>query len=429
MDNHRLTGTVQSGGTSDIRPLAGVAVTGYDATAGAPRVVGTATTDANGRFSFDHEPDPGADGVLYAVARVADQVVLATVIGPVIRGPITINELTTVAAGFSMAQFTVNGAISGDPFALRIAAGMNDNLVATDTGESSSVMLASPNADETNSLRSTRALANLIAGCVRGEPGALGAVLSLTTPPGGTEPGDTFQAIVSIALNPANNVGGIYTQAKALEIYTPALDLYAPSGNPVDAWTIAVKVNDSGDDAYLFGGPANIAFDQNGYAWVANNVVQGTPNSASCIMVLKPNGMPATGENGEPRSPVFGGGIFGVGFGISIARDTGHVWIGNFGWGDPDTQYPVDGTVSELNAAGQPVSPQQGYTGSTNRVQATAVDAGGNVWLASFGNNTLVVFPGGDAATAIVYPDEPGPATPVGTFGIAPEKAVTAWVT
>ena len=43
---------------------------------------------------------------------------------------------------------------------------MNDNIVASATGESSPVLLSSPNADQTNSLRSTRSLANLLAACV-----------------------------------------------------------------------------------------------------------------------------------------------------------------------------------------------------------------------------------------------------------------------
>lgn len=427
MDSHRLVGSVHSGGTSDIRPLDGVTVTVYEATASGAHARGTGGTHSGGRFTIDYPFDPASGGVLYATAEVNGSVVLAAVIGPAPAAEIVINELTTVAAGFAMAQFTVRGVISGDSFALGIAAGMNRNLVDVATGTSSPVMLRSPNADETNSLRSTRALANLLAGCVRGVPNALNTVLSLTTPPIGERPVNTFQAIVNIARNPGNNVDDIYVQAKVLQIYTPALEIPAPSGNPVDAWTIAVKVNDSGIDSYLFGGPANIAFDRNGYAWVANNVVQGTPNSASCIMVLRPDGTPADGENGEPRSPVFGGGIFGVGFGVAIGPD-GRVWLGNFGWGDPDTQYPVNGTVTELNAKGQPLSPQQGYTGSTDRVQGVAVDSGGNVWLASFGNNALTVFPEGRPHTAYTHVDTFGDEPLIGTFGVTPSGPGEAWV-
>src|SRR6185369_3450928 len=54
---------------------------------------------------------------------------------------ITINELTTVAAAFSMAQFTQNGVIGGDAFGLQIASLMNDNLVQKNSGTPSDVLM------------------------------------------------------------------------------------------------------------------------------------------------------------------------------------------------------------------------------------------------------------------------------------------------
>ncbi|HEU4557890.1 MAG TPA: hypothetical protein VFS20_08580 [Longimicrobium sp.] len=427
MDTHLLAGTVQSGGTSTVTPLKDAKVTLYDATDGTPVTIGTAKTDGHGQFSI-HNPDPVAETIYYATADLGDGVLMATIIGPEIRGNIVINELTTVAAAFAMAQFTAKSVISGNAFGLRIAAGMAENLVLPLTGESSEVMLNSPNGDETNSLRSTRALANLIVPSVRREPGAFKTLQGLTAV-NGQLPADTFQALVNIARNPATNVAEIWRQARTADAYQPALEPLAdrPEESPLDAWTLAVKVNDSGDIDHMFGGPANIAWDRNGYAWVANNVKQGTPNSARCIMVLKPNGKPADGENGTPKSPVFGGGIKGVGFGVTVAPN-GHVWVGNFGWGT-EIHYPYEGTVSEFTATGEPVSPPLGYGGGTDRVQGTVADADGNLWLASFGNNALVVFRGGNPDDALIYPDTIGTAGPVGTFGIAPAEAGTAWVT
>jgi len=49
--------------------------------------------------------------------------------------------------------------------------------------------------------------------------------------------------------------------------------------------------------------------------------------------------------------------------------------------------------------------------------------------MASFGNNSVVVFRGGNPDDAIIYPDANGPATPVGPFGVAVVKAGEAWVT
>ena len=80
-----------------------------------------------------------------------------------------------------MAQFYRTGVISGDSSGSRIAAEMNDNLVDVRTGVSSQVLLSSPNADETNSLRMTRTLANLLVACVNSHA-ATAALLSLTVP-------------------------------------------------------------------------------------------------------------------------------------------------------------------------------------------------------------------------------------------------------
>lgn len=415
MDNQVFAGTVQSGGEGTPTPLAGVPVTLYAATPGAPAVAGKGMTDADGRFSITTIP-ASTDGIYYATAVVSGGAVLVAVVGPQIQGEVVINELTTVAAAFSMAQFTDGASITGNAFGLRIAAGMNSNLVDTGTGAPSQVLLDAPNADQTNALRSTRSLANLAAACVRGMDGIQTRLMQLATAPGQAAPGDTFRALLSIARNPANNARALFTLSQGVPtVYSPPL-FSAP-----DAWTLAVKVNDSGDDAYLFGGPANIAFDRNGYAWIANNVVQGTPNSGTFIMVLQPDGKPADGQNGMPKSPVFGGGLKGPGWGVTVAPN-GNVWVGNFGWG-PESEMPVNGTVSEFAPDGTPLSGDDGYGGGgLDRAQAVVADRDGNLWMASFGSGDVVVFPGGDPGQAQSLPSGSYP------FGIAFDGAGNAWV-
>jgi hypothetical protein len=103
---------------------------------------------------------------------------------------VAINELTTVAASYSMAQFDKTGVISGNSFGLQIAAGMNDNIVTIATGESSPVLTNSPNADQSNSLRSTRSLANLLAACVH-DRSVTGRFLARAKQPRGPAPRTT----------------------------------------------------------------------------------------------------------------------------------------------------------------------------------------------------------------------------------------------
>jgi hypothetical protein len=199
-----------------------------------------------------------------------------------------------------------------------------------------------------------------------------------------------------------------------------------------DAWTLTVKVNDSGSNEMMFGGPGNIAFDDRGYAWISNNVIQGTPNSCQFAIVLKPNGKPADGtastpwddQDGLPKSPLRGGGLLGGGFGVTIGEH-GHVWFGNFGWGTED-HWPADGGVSLFNPAGDPRSPDpEGFIGGTWRVQATVSDEHNNIWNASFGNGEVVVFPKGDPRHPLSAPVEEG----YFPFGIAIAADGSAWVT
>jgi sugar lactone lactonase YvrE len=412
-----LTGVVHSGGTAAARPLAGDKGTLYEATAASPLALDQATTDPAGTFVVD-APTSESEGVFYVTADVGRGVELVAVLGKRLPPSSTINELTTVAAGYSMAQFTGADGISGDDFALRIAAGMNDNIVETSTGTSSQVLLSSPNADETNSLRSTRSLANLLAAGVV-DRGVTASFLALTKPLTGSPPPSTFKALADLARNPGQNVQQLYRLSQRAAAYAPALE-----GQP-DAWTVVVKVNDSGSDEQkkLIGGPGNLAFDARGYAWVTNNVVQGTTGSSTYVVVLRPDGRPAEGTNGTPSSPLGGGGILGTGFGVTIGGDDS-AWFGNFGWGGVNPVPGVDGSVSQFSSAGAPLSGPNGYLGEPDRVQGMATDADGNVWMASFGDNSVYVFPGGDPSKAVRYPEPPGSQP----FDVAIAPDGSAWV-
>src|SRR4029450_940013 len=252
-----------------------------------------ATTDASGGFAIRY-PKSRSSSIFYVSPDLGGGVEFVTVLGPNLPASTTINELTTVAATYSMAQFYRTGVISGNSFGLQIAAGMNDNIVTSATGESSSVLLSSPNADQTNSLRSTRSLANLLAACVH-DPAVTASLFALTKTPSGLPPHSTPEALANLARNPGQNVNGIYLLTQLSNVYAP------PLVSVPDAWTVTVKVNDSGDDATLIGGPGNLAFDTRGYAWVTNNVDQGKTTSSHAVIALKPNGRPADGTTAPTR--------------------------------------------------------------------------------------------------------------------------------
>jgi hypothetical protein len=417
---YSLNGVVQTGGTGSSQPIANVNVTLFEATDAQPTVLGQATTNTSGQFTIT-SPENTSSSIFYMSADIGGGVEFVAVLGPNLPVSVTINELTTVAASYSMAQFLETGVISGNSFGLQLAAGMNDNIVAVATGDSSAVLLNSPNADQTNSLRSTRSLANLLAACVQNRR-VTRDFFHLTKPARGGVPKNTAEALANLARGPGQNVEPIYALTLLQDLYDP------PVTSVPDAWTVTVKVNDTGNDDFLFGGPGNLAFDSRGYAWILNNVVQGTPNSCRFNVVLKPNGQPADGSNGTPTSPLMGGGILGGGFGVTIDR-LGSVWLGNFGWGqcsdcDPTPHPPGNGSVSQFDLSGTAISGPEGYYDGTLMVQGMASDAAGNIWISSFGNDSVYVFRHGDHHRSVGYPQYRGS----GPFDVAVASTGSVWV-
>jgi hypothetical protein len=415
-----LNGTVQTGGTCSTQPLAHVRVRLFEATTAQPTVLGQTTTDAAGRFAIQVSKNTSSS-IFYVSADVGGGVEFLTVLGTSLPATVTINELTTVAASYSMAQFYKTNVISGNSFGLQIAAGMNENIVTPVTGDSSFVLLSSPNADQSNSLRSTRSLANLLAACVN-DQSVTDGFLALATPPRSPAPQTTAQALADVTRNPWQNVSAIYSLTQLSDSYGSALERMP------DAWTVTVKVNDTGDDTNLFAGLGNLTFDSRGYAWITNNVNHGTPKSSNFMVVLKPNGQPSDGTNGTPLSPVTGGGLLGGGFGITIDPQ-GSVWVSNFGWGHRHcaTCFPTpdgNGSVSEFTASGIAISPSAGYQGGPVRVQGMAADASGNIWIASYGTDSVYVFLGGDPNQSIFYQQYSGSQP----FGLVLAADGTAWV-
>jgi len=410
-----------------------VAITLYEATEFAPVALATTRTGSDGLFHLETGRATSAS-ILFLSAAVTDQVRLVTVLGETLPQVATINEMTSVAASYAMAQFLRSGQIAGDAFRLRIAAMMSANIANPVTGEISAVLSSPPNADQTNSLRLTRSLANLLNLCAV-SPSYAKALLPLLTDERGQVPADTAIGLANLARNPAVDPDLLYLLSSLRQGYAPALS-QAP-----DQWSITVKLNNTGQSDIPFGGVANVDWDSYGYAWVANNVTQGTPNSTKYNVVLRPDGKPADGTGGEPVSPFASGGLLGVGWGVSVDQKD-RVWFGNFGWGSPkDLYYPSQtagspsgagtGSVSTFDAAdGSPLS-DVGYFGPY-RVQAIEPDDRGNIWMASLGDTNVAggsgvwVFRNGnpdDSVSAVVdWEDAP--------FGVAPIPGqAAAWVT
>jgi hypothetical protein len=166
------------------------------ATRGVAQQLSVATTGVAGGFSLDLPAAVAADDVLYITAShgrvdgrpLPPTVELATALDDIRSGPVVVNELTTVAAGYSLAQFAANGAVGGVNPGLRNAATMLRNFVDMSTGREPRFLRQAPNGSETETLSSFNSLASIIAGCVAGANDCAAFLTAATDAWGGDRP-------------------------------------------------------------------------------------------------------------------------------------------------------------------------------------------------------------------------------------------------
>jgi RHS repeat-associated protein len=140
---------------------------------------------------------------------------------------VNVNELTTVAAAWALLRYAT---VSTSSFAsssdnsqgLQAAATYANNLVsgffATVNGTAYNGALNVP-------VATINTVGDILAECVNSGPGAPACtqLLAAATPPGGTAPGDTFQAALDIALNPSQNVSNLFYLVPANAPFEPTL--------------------------------------------------------------------------------------------------------------------------------------------------------------------------------------------------------------
>jgi hypothetical protein len=380
-----LSGAVMSGRLGS----SGAAVTLYATGAGrGPSVLGRAVTRRNGTFTLAYDPRLRRGAVTYVLARRGGVVRLATALGAS-RLPrrIVVNERTTVAAGFALAQFISRGGISGKSPGLQNASAMVRDLVDPRTGQLSRVLSVAPNGNQTSTMREVNSLANMAVGCARSDCARLER---LARPRGGSLPAGGLDAFADIARNPGHNVGRLFSLARAgATPYRPAL---RPTERP-DAWTLALRFF---GDGRTMNGPGNMAIDARGNVWATDNYTfSRDPTAQVCggkfLLEFNPTGQYVRG------SPFTGGGAAGAGFGITL-DPRGNVWIGNFGFEAENCAHKSShDSVSEFTSRGKPLSPSGGFTqGDVQWPQGTVADRQGNIWMANCANNTVTRYAGGN---------------------------------
>ncbi len=396
-----LRGKVASKG----KTLASVPVTLYRAgkASSGPTRLAESRTGQDGGFKLNYRAPRRPVAVLYLIAGHGAVVRLAAVLGtPRFPRRAVVNEHTTVAAGYALAEFLRSSKrIAGSSPGLQNAASMAADLANVPTGHLGWLLRRTPNGDQTSTLQAFNSLSNMLPQCARSTRHC-SQLFRLATPLGGSTPRGTLEAVADIARNPEDHVQGLFKLANSAPApYGPALG----SGERPDGWTLALRFD--GDGTSL-DGPGNLAIDKRGNLWVNNNYNYGAdPHVPQCasneLFKFKPDGQFAG------RSPFTGGGLSGAGFGITVAPN-GHVWVGNYGFqGVGCTDPPPRNSVSEFTASGNPLSPPAtdtfggGYTaGQLDQPQATVADRAGNIWVANCGNGTVSKYPQGDPSRAIV---------------------------
>jgi len=378
-----LTGTVLTNSAA----ASGVTVTVYAAGTSSATTLGSAVTSSTGAFTVTYTPP--AAGLVYAMTQDASgRRREMAVVGPpsALAAKVVINERTTVAAAFALAQFFHGSAIYGAQPGLGNAGATALNLADPVSGKLSSVLANSPNGNASATLPTFNTLANVVLSCTRGTSADCARLLKAAKVPGQSAPTNTVTAIAGIARNPTTNPKGLFRLAATKKNYTVAL-----SKAPV-SWLIGLVYTAGG-----FNAPGYIAFDAAGNSWTGNNFAPGgTSGVGAGVTALSPTGTPLFG------GLILGGGLQGVGWGGAVAPN-GNIWIANYG-GD---------SMSLLGPGGQILSPAEGYRVAGqpdptadpvipgfSKPQGVAVGADGTVWIANFGNSTVTTYPQGNPALA-----------------------------
>ncbi|WP_435218102.1 NHL repeat-containing protein [Streptomyces sp. bgisy034] len=420
---------------SGSRPIAAAEVTLFqagDRLGARARPLARTHTDTDGRFRLSYRAPTDPDAVLYLAAETGPAgpghprtvhrvrpVRLVAMLGTGRRtGEVVLNERTTVAAGFAMAQFTRQGEVAGRSPGLQNAAAVSHNLADITSGRAARTLGTAPNGNQTSTLRAFNTLADILSGCTAGQ--TCRSLFDLAGHPGAPAPRETFQAVADIARLPGNHVTELFALADGRSTYRPRLTT-AP-----DAWTLALRYVGNGRE---LDGPGNVAFDAQGTAWIGNNYVfNPDPRQSVCgsriLSRLTPTG------HDVPGSPYRGGGLYGVGFGTAV-DPKGHVWAANFGF--QGTGCPLDASrlyrsVSQFTADGRPLSPPQGWRqGDIVQPQGIVSDRQGNIWVANCGGRSVTRIPDGNPRRARNI--APRGDSLIKPFGITVDTRGRAWVT
>lgn len=414
-----LLGTVSANGD----PVRGATVRLMVAGAapGTATQLASVVTDRKGGFRLSAPADLDPTAVLYATSSggstraraLGPEVELAASLGDLRSGRVAVNELTTVAAGYSLAQFADAGSIGGASPGLQNAAKMSRNLVDPSSGQASRFLRGAPNGTLTETWATFNSLGSIIAGCAAGSNDCA-AFLDAATDAWGVRPQTTWQAMTLLPTDPSGAPLAVFAQVPANPRFAPART------EPPAGWYLALKFWGNGRQ---YNGPGNLAFDSSGRVWANTNATWSRNPRKVCpgtdVFLLDPY------APGQPVTAYTGGGLDGAGFGLALDPQQ-RVWVTNYGFtGVLCPIGPSSDSVSLFGPDGAALSPDDGFLqGPISWPQGVVSDVGGNIWIANCGASNVVVYPEGDPSRSRVV----GDGTPR-AFDVAQNTAGNMFVT
>jgi sugar lactone lactonase YvrE len=369
----------------------GAAVTLYSVGTGgygsSPTMLGgTTTTDDAGAWTISFTK-PDGDPLVYVVTNGGDigngpngAIALLSALGPLSKVPsaITVNEVTTVVSVYSVAQFLDSsaaavGAPASNTTGLSNAFGTVPNLVDLASGVAltsqdafTPILNPATHSSEAPPGPLVNTLAELLSVCIGSTgPQAAGctSLFTLAKPSAqGPTPTDTRQAILYVALHPANNVPELFAFSRTGSVtFQPDLGNAAPND-----FTMAINFVGG---ALAQTRPIGIAIDAAGNAWV-------TAETCQCVVELGPQGTPA-GPFTSSGTPPLDFNAPGGAISISTNPNTGQqlAWlVSTFG----QDVHALDTNSDTFLFGGN------GLTAGLITPESVATDALGNVWVANF---------------------------------------------
>ena len=326
-------------------------VNGYG-TGAAPLLSTPVTTDSAGSFNItENYVCPSSSSLVYIVATGGNPgvgtgsnsaIALAAALGTCSFGGTTptldptqfinINEVTTVAAVYSLAQFWGANTLSVGTSATNVTGLTNAFAIAATLANSANgtAYAATPSGGMTVPQAEIYTLANIVASCVNtAGPSAVAGdpcttLFSSVQAQNATAPTNTIATLLDIALSPSANVAALYVLVGAKAPFQPGL-----TSVPAD-FSVALSGTLSNVDA-IYG----IAIDSSGNAWTGGGTGVPNNNMTGSLLEFFPEGALVSGAAG------FTGG--GVAAPLQIAIDP------------MDNVWAVDGNldnVTEFNNSG-----------------------------------------------------------------------------